>query len=134
MIGGEMNKAILIGRCGHDPEIRESVARFSLATQEGYKTKDGQDVPPEWHKIVCFGKTADICAKYIVKGKQVAVEGRIQTRSWEAKDGTKKWATEIIASHIELLGSRGDSKPQDRQAPVDADERSVPGRDGDIPF
>jgi len=117
MEGAEMvNKAILIGRLGRDPEVRVTpegtmVTSFTLATDEQWKDKNGEKVQrTEWHRIVTWGKLADICGQYLVKGKLVYIEGRIQTRSWEDKEGMKRSTTEIIASDMKMLDSRGQSK------------------------
>lgn len=112
-----INKAILVGRLGKDPEIRytpsgTAIANFTMATSENYKDKDGQKQErTEWHRIVAFGKLAEICGEYLAKGKQVYIEGRIQTRSWDDKDGNKKYMTEIVANTMQMLG-----KPEDTSA------------------
>jgi single-strand DNA-binding protein len=111
-----INKAILIGRLGRDPEVRVTpegtmVTSFTLATDEQWKDKNGEKVQrTEWHRIVTWGKLADICGQYLVKGKLVYIEGRIQTRSWEDKEGMKRSTTEIIASDMKMLDSKGQSK------------------------
>ena len=108
-----VNKAILVGTLGGDPEIRYTqnglaVVNFSLATSESW-TKDGEKHDKtEWHKVVAFGKLAEICGEYLVKGKQVYIEGRIQTRKWEDKEGTTRYTTEIVANQMTMLGSKGD--------------------------
>jgi single-strand DNA-binding protein len=107
-----LNKVILIGRLGADPEIRYTpdgtmVTNFRLATDESYKSKAGEKVQrTEWHRIVTFRKLAEICGNYLTKGKLVYVEGKIQTRAWEDKDGAKKYTTEIIASNMQMLDSK----------------------------
>jgi single-strand DNA-binding protein len=107
-----MNKAILIGNLGRDPEISHSnsgvsIAKFSLATSEKWKDKYTGEMQKrtEWHHITAFGRLAEICMEYLSKGKQVCIEGRIQTSSWE-KDGITRYNTEIIASTMKMLGSR----------------------------
>lgn len=111
-----INKAILIGRLGKDPEVRYTpdgtmVTNFNLATDEQWKDKNGEKVQKtEWHRIVTFGKLAEICGNYLVKGKLVFIEGRIQTRSWEDKDGVKRFTTEIVASDMKMLDSKGQAK------------------------
>jgi len=111
-----INKVILVGRLGKDPEVRVTpdgtmVTNFNLATDEQWKDKNGEKVQKtEWHKIVTFGKLADICGQYLVKGKLVYIEGRIQTRSWEDKEGMKRYTTEIVASDMKMLDSKGQSK------------------------
>ncbi|MBI4634620.1 MAG: single-stranded DNA-binding protein [Deltaproteobacteria bacterium] len=114
-----VNKAILIGRLGADPEIRYTpdgmmVTNLNLATNEQRKDKNGEKVvKTEWHRIVTFGKLAEICGNYLSKGKLVFIEGRIQTRSWEDKEGIKRSTTEIIASNMQMLDSKGGVKGQD---------------------
>ena len=114
--GQMVNKAILIGRLGRDPEVRYTpdgamVTNFTLATDESYKDKNGEKVQKtEWHRIVAFGKLAEICGNYLIKGKLVFVEGRIQTRSWEDKDGVKRFTTEIIAGNMQMLDSKGQAR------------------------
>ena len=108
-----INKAILVGRLGADPEVRYTpdgmmVTNFNLATDEAWKDKSGELVKKtEWHRIVTFGKLAEICGNYLAKGKMVYVEGRIQTRSWEDKEGVKRFTTEIVASVMKMLDSKG---------------------------
>ena len=103
-----VNKAILVGRLGKDPEIKytpsgTAIANFTIATSENYKDKDGQKQErTEWHRIVAFGKLAEICGEYLAKGKQVYIEGRIQTRSWDDKDGNKKYMTEMVATIMQM--------------------------------
>jgi len=117
-----INKAILVGRLGADPEVRYStdgamITNFTVATDESY-TKNGDKVQKtEWHKIVTFGKLAEICAKYLVKGKLVYIEGKIQTRSWEDKEGVKKYSTEIIANTMKMLGDKGQPTTQGANQP-----------------
>jgi len=114
-----VNKAILIGRLGKDPEVRYTpdgtmVTNFNLATDEQWKDKSGEKVQKtEWHRIVTFGKLAEICGNYLVKGKLIFIEGRIQTRSWEDKDGVKRFTTEIVASDMKMLDSKGQGKSDD---------------------
>jgi len=108
-----LNKALLIGRLGGDPEVRYTqdglmVVNFNIATDETRRDKKGDRVQKtEWHRIVVFGKLAEICANYLVKGKLIYVEGRIQTRSWEDKEGVRHYTTEIIASDMKMLGAKG---------------------------
>lgn len=109
-----INKAILVGNVGKDPEVRyleggTSVASFSLATTEVYKNKSGEKVSQtEWHNIVAWRHLADLAEKYISKGRQLYIEGRITNRTWDDKDGIKRYTTEIVASTIQLLGRKGD--------------------------
>jgi single-strand DNA-binding protein len=111
-----VNKAILVGRLGRDPETRfissgQAVCNFSMATDESYKDKNGErQKRTEWHRIVVWGKLAEICQQYLKKGMLVYIEGRIQTRQWEDKrDGTKKTSTDIVASEMKMLTSRAES-------------------------
>lgn len=112
---GSLNKVILIGNLGRDVEVRTTpsgatVANFNIATTEAWTGKDGQkQEQTEWHRIVLWGKTADALSQYLTKGKQVAVEGRLQTRQWE-KDGAKHYTTEIKADRVTLLGGRRDDE------------------------
>ena len=114
-----VNKAIIIGRLGVDPELNSTnsgkeVARLSIATSETWKDKDGvKQERTEWHRVVCFGKLAEVCMKHVRKGDQVYVEGKIQTRSWEDNDGNKKYATDIIAHNITFLGKKNAESKQD---------------------
>ena len=109
-----VNKAILVGNVGKDPEVRyleggASVASFSLATTEVYRNRNGEKVSQtEWHNIVAWRHLADLAEKYITKGRQLYIEGRITNRSWEDKEGNKRYTTEIVANTIQLLGRKGD--------------------------
>ncbi len=145
-----LNKVMLIGNLGRDPEVRftpdgSPVASFSLATGETWTDKNGtRQERTEWHNIVAWKRLADLAKRFLVKGRQVYIEGRIRTREWDDKDGNKRRTTEIIASQIVLLGS----KPQGADAgtaPQPVQARSVtaeyePGpaeggiTDDDIPF
>ncbi|MEN0058258.1 MAG: single-stranded DNA-binding protein, partial [Bdellovibrio sp.] len=104
-----INKVIIIGRLGQDPEVKAigtgtSVARLNIATSETW-VKDGQrQERTEWHRVVAWGKLADICGKYLSKGRQVYIEGKLQTRPWEDQQGQKRYTTEIIANTVEFLG------------------------------
>jgi single-strand DNA-binding protein len=106
-----VNKVILIGRLGNNPEIRytntgTAVANFNLATSESWNDKTGQKQErTEWHRVVVWGKLAELCEKYLAKGRQCFVDGRLQTRSWDDKDGNKRYTTEIVASTVQFLGS-----------------------------
>lgn len=109
-----VNKVILVGNLGKDPEVRsmpsgQPVATFSMATSRRWKDKNGQrQEQTEWHTVVCFGKQAEIAGQYLTKGKQVFVEGRIQTRSWDDRQtGEKKYRTEIVCENFQMLGQRG---------------------------
>jgi single-strand DNA-binding protein len=111
-----LNKVMLIGHLGNDPERRETasgqtVVNFTVATSEGFKDSSGNlQERTEWHRIVVWGKLADICSQYLKKGRQVYLEGRLQTRSWDdSKTGEKKYTTEIVCSDMQMLGSAKDS-------------------------
>ena len=120
-----MNKAILIGNLGKDPEIRHTeqgttIAKFSMATSDKRKDKKSGELQKntEWHRITAFGRLAEICGEYLSKGKKVCIEGRIQTSSWE-KDGIKRYSTEIIASNMEMLGGK---KSERITEPIEEDD------------
>ena len=107
-----INKAILIGNLGADPEVRytqsgTAVANFNMATTETW-TKDGnKEEKTEWHRIVAFGRLGEICGEYLSKGSKIYIEGRIQTRQWDDKDGNKRYTTEIVAREMKILTPRG---------------------------
>ena len=136
-----VNKAILIGNLGRDPEVRytpsgTAVANFSVATTENWTNKDGEKQSrTEWHRVVAWGRLGETCGEYLSKGSQVYIEGSIQTNEWEDKEGNKRQTTEIRAWRMQMLGSRGsaDVPPeanQDREVEQAAKEPS----DDDIPF
>ncbi len=110
-----VNKAILIGNLGRDPELKytqsgQAVVNFSIATSENWTDKSGEKQErTEWHRIVAWGKTGELCAQYLSKGRTVYVEGRIQTREWEDREGQKRTTTEINAQTVTFIGGRGDS-------------------------
>lgn len=118
-MAGSLNKVLLIGRIGRDPEMRytpagQPVANFSLATDESYKGKDGQKVDKtEWHRIVVWGKQAEFVGNYLSKGRLIYLEGKLETRKWTDKDGSEKYTTEIKADRIVGLDAKPDqAKPQ----------------------
>jgi single-strand DNA-binding protein len=150
-----LNKVMLIGNLGRDPEIRYTpdgtpVANFSLATGENWTDKSGsRQEHTEWHSIVAWNRLADLAQKYLSKGRQVYVEGRIRSRDWNDRDGNKRRTTEVIATQIVLLGSRSQqndmdippgematrSAPESRPAPGPEDSFADSGiTDDDIPF
>jgi single-strand DNA-binding protein len=109
-----VNKVILVGNLGRDPEVRSTpsgqpVASFTLATNRKWKDKNGQrQEQTEWHQIVCWGRQAEVAGQYLTKGKQIYVEGRLQTRSWEDRQsGEKRYKTEVICENFQMLGQRG---------------------------
>lgn len=122
-----LNKVMLIGRLGRDPETRftasgQAVCNFTLATDESYKDKSGaKQQKTEWHRLVAWGKTAEIAQQYLKKGSLVYIEGKLQSREWEDKrDGAKKTVTEIIVGNLTMLGSKpeGQSRPQTQSRPA----------------
>jgi len=138
-----INKVILIGRLGKDPEVRytqdgSAVASFSVATSEEWKDKETGDKKErtEWHRIVAWRKLGELCGEYLSKGRQVYIEGKLQTRSWE-KDGVTRYTTEIVASDVQFLGGResGGAGPQNQYKDPDSSGPSGSGpQDDDIPF
>ena len=137
-----INKVLLLGNLGRDPELRSTpkgnkVMNFSMATSRRWKDRETEAVHNEtdWHRIVVWGRQAEVLSEYLKKGSQVHVEGRLQTRSWSDNDGTKRYTTEIVASRIQMLG-----RPEDRRAPESVDEPEGPSEavepdgDDDIPF
>ncbi len=134
-----VNKAILVGNLGRDPELRhtqngQAVVNFTLATSENWTDKNGERVErTEWHRIVVWGKTGEMCAQYLSKGRTVYVEGRIQTREWEDKDGNKRYTTEINAQTVNFIGPRtrsGESGADDNAASPSGGEQSGSGQSG----
>ena len=136
-----INKVILIGNLGKDPEVRytpsgAAVANFSIATSEEWKDKNTGEKQErtEWHRIVAFGRLGEICGEYLHKGKQVFIEGRLQTKAWEDRDGNKRWTTEIVALGMQMLGSAtkgGRAESSDKSFPV---EEPINVPDDEIPF
>jgi single-strand DNA-binding protein len=108
-----VNKVILIGNLGADPEIRytqsgAAVANLRLATTENWKNKEGErEELTEWHRVVSFGRLAEICGEYLNKGSKIYIEGRIQTRKWEDRDGNPRYTTEIVAREMKMLSPKG---------------------------
>lgn len=105
-----VNKVIIVGRLGADPEVKtissgQNVATLNVATSDQWTDKGGQKQErTEWHRVVAWGRLADLCGKYLSKGRQVYLEGRLQTRSWEDQQGSKRYTTEIVASTVQFLG------------------------------
>ena len=143
---GTVNKVMLIGRLGQDPELKytpsnAAVVTLSLATNTAYKSQDGQtQESTEWHRVVAWRKLAEIISQYAKKGSRVYVEGKLSTRSWDDKDGNKRYTTEIVADQIQLLDSRGERDSAQQDKPPAQEEPSVdysdPGSDesDDLPF
>ena len=136
-----MNRATIVGNLGRDPELKyttsgEAVCNFSVATTAKWKGKDGKEKEnTQWHRIVVWGRTAEACGKYLAKGRQVLVEGRIETREWE-KDGQKKYVTEIIANDVQFLGSPDGNRSAPCEVPSTNQRSDQPfdDIDGDIQF
>lgn len=148
-----VNKVILVGNLGADPETRytaggSAVTNVRLATTDSWKDKQSgeQQERTEWHRVVFWGRLAEICAEYLRKGSQIYVEGRIQTRKWQDKDGQDRWSTEIVGNEMQMLGGRGggQSAPPDFDSGRSADSgpsgaspkkaAAVEDFDDDIPF
>ncbi|HBH47049.1 MAG TPA: single-stranded DNA-binding protein [Bacteroidales bacterium] len=145
-----VNKAILVGNVGNDPEVRHleagtPVANFSLATSETYKNRDGEKVTQtEWHNIVVWRGLAEVVEKYVRKGQQLFIEGRIRTRSWDDKDGNKRYTTEIVADTMQMLGRKGEntsasdagmsSNNQSSQESTNSIPANEPEPEDDLPF
>jgi single-strand DNA-binding protein len=143
-----VNKVILIGNLGRDPELRytqggQAVANFTLATTERFAGRDGgeRQERTEWHRVTAWGRTAELCAQYLSKGRSVYVEGRLQTREWEDKEGQKRRTTEVVALSVQFLGGReggagagaGAARHTGGAPPAD-DEGPPPPPADDIPF
>ena len=147
MAKGTLNKVLLIGRLGQDPEMRttqngQAVASFSIATNESWRDKEGnQQERTDWHNCVAFGATAEkYIGPYITKGTLVSIEGTLQTRSWEDKEGNKKYTTEVIANPfggVQILGSSGGDRsggePMNQEPKVSEEDTSQVQED-DLPF
>jgi single-strand DNA-binding protein len=144
---GSVNKVILVGNLGQDPELKytpngAAVTTLSLATSEVWKDNDGnKQERTEWHRVVLWRRLAEIAGEYLKKGSKVYIEGRLQTRSWEDKDGVKRYMTEVVGDALTMLDSRSDggrassSTPQhsDTEAPP-VSEAAGPQEDDDLPF
>lgn len=152
-MSGSLNKVMLIGHLGRDPEVRYTgsgtpVANLRIATNERRRSQSGEwEEQTEWHQVVCFGKTAEIAGQYLSKGRQVYIEGRLQTRKWEDKEGQQRYSTEIIANQLTMLGGgsggsggggprRGGGGPSGAGGDAEEDYGSYGGgpEDDDIPF
>lgn len=142
-----VNKVILVGNLGRDPETRYmpdggAITNISIATTSSWKDKSGEkQEATEWHRVAFFGKLAEIAGEYLVKGSQVYIEGRLRTRKWQDKDGVDKYTTEILADSMQMLGSRPSGDGQERAtrpppaAPAaDARTQKFEDMDDDIPF
>jgi single-strand DNA-binding protein len=134
-----VNKVILIGNLGNDPDVRytaagATVANVSLATSESWKDKETNETKEktEWHRVVFFGRVAEIVGEYLKKGSKVYVEGKLQTRKWEDKDGKDRYTTEVVGQEMQMLDSRGDSTS--REPAGQPSQESPEFQDDDIPF
>jgi single-strand DNA-binding protein len=138
MVG--VNKVILIGNLGRDPELRYTpggspVTKFTLATTMRWKDKEGQQQErTDWHNIVAFGRQAEVCNEYLKKGSQVYVEGRIQTRSYDDKNGNKRYITEIIAQLVRMLGRKGEPEAEAPEETAEPLVEETKTEDEDLPF
>lgn len=127
-----VNKVILVGHLGKDPEVRYSpggsaVANFSLATSEQFKDRDGnKQERTEWHRVVFFGRQAEIAGEYLRKGRMAYVEGRLQTRKWTDKDGQERYTTEIVGDRLQLLGGGGGAGGAEDRSAYDFDQSPAP--------
>jgi single-strand DNA-binding protein len=143
-----VNKVILIGNLGRDPELRytasgQPVANFTLATTETWNKRDGsgREEKTEWHRIVAWGRTGELCAQYLAKGRTVYVEGRLQTREWEDREGKKQRTTEVVAQTVQFLGGKPGAGASGGAAAAGAPAGASPDPglaepppDDDIPF
>jgi single-strand DNA-binding protein len=138
-----VNKVILIGNLGKDPEVRftntgRAVARFPIATSEVWTDSEGhRQERTEWHNIIVWGKQGETCGQYLAKGRQVFVEGSIRSRSYDDKTGNKRYVTEIVAQRIRFLGGGGGTRTPtefDSTGPDDLGAGGAPALDDDIPF
>ena len=142
-----VNKVILVGNLGQKPEMRytatqSAVANISIATTESWKDKESGEMrdKTEWHRVVYFGKLAEIVEKYLDKGSSVYIEGKLQTRKWQDKSGADRWTTEIVGSELTMLGSRASnlnsaqSSSNESESPFPQDDSGPGLTDDDIPF
>ena len=134
-----VNKVILIGNLGADPEVRYSqagtaIASFRMATTETWKKQDGsREDQTEWHRIVAFGRLGEICGEYLSKGTKVYIEGRLQTRKWDDRDGNTRYTTEIVAREMKMLSPKGATESSGAQY-EDAPPFPEPVMGDDVPF
>jgi single-strand DNA-binding protein len=129
-----VNKVILIGRLGADPEVRfttsgTQVVQFNLATSEAVKTDEGKwEERPEWHRVVVFERLAENCAKFLSKGREVYIEGKLRTRQWEDNQGIKRYTTEIVARDVQFLGGTGGQARQASSVPASGETQNAFGQ------
>jgi single-strand DNA-binding protein len=136
-----VNKVILVGKLGKDPEVKYTpsgvtVAQFSIATSDEWKDKETGEKQErtEWHRIVAWRRLAEICGEYLRKGSQVYIEGKIQTRQWEDRDGNKRYTTEIVAQNMQMLSSANKSARAEPHDPGFPTEEPITIPEDDIPF
>jgi len=139
-----LNKVTLIGHLGRNPELRylpqseRAIARFTMATNERYfnPTSNENDIRVEWHRIVAWGKLAEFCEKYLSQGKQIYLEGKLRTRSWQDREGNKRYSTEVEAQNIIMLGRKDETDRQEREyspSTSDAGTQDFPDEESSIP-
>ena len=146
-MAGSVNKVILIGNLGKDPEVRyleggTAVANFSLATSETYKNRNGElTTSTEWHNIVVWRRLAEITEKYLKKGNKVYIEGKLRTRSWQDQDGNTRYTTEVVADNLTMLGGRAEgeagvqnAKPQQENSVQEPTNFAASDEEDDLPF
>ena len=138
---GSLNKVILVGNLGRDAEMRytssgTAVSTLNLATTETWKDKDdgSKQEKTEWHRIIVWGKTAEVLSPYLMKGKQILVEGKLQTRKWDDKDGVTRYTTEIKSDRVTLLGGGGQRDDADQRRGSDDHESGIQPTEDQIPF
>lgn len=137
-----LNRVLLIGNLGADPELvytpsGTAKATIRIATHEVWTTRDGEKGErTEWHRLIAWGRLAEIMGEYLTKGRQIFIEGRLQTRSWEDREGNKRWTTEIVVTNMQMLGGGRQDKGEDIPVAVDLPEGAtlVHDGDGDLPF
>jgi single-strand DNA-binding protein len=123
-----VNKVIILGRLGQDPELKytpsgAAVCNFSVATSESWADKSGQKQErTEWHRVVVWGKLGELCNQYLAKGRQAFVEGSLQTRNWEGKDGSKRYTTEIVARNVQFIGGQAQASDRGTSQPNNYEE------------
>ena len=135
-----INKVILIGRLGKDPEVRstaggQTVCRFSIATDEKFTDRNGEKQErTEWHNIVAWGKLAEVCGQYLTKGTRAYAEGRLQTRKYDDRDGSERTVTEIVVSQLRLLGGSRNGNADSGHAAPETSETQADSSDQEVPF
>jgi single-strand DNA-binding protein len=146
-MAGGINKVILVGNLGQDPEVRytadgKAIANFTIATSESWKDKNSGEKreKTEWHRVVVFGKLAEICGEYLSKGKQVYVEGKLQTRKWQGQDGQDRYTTEVVidgfTGTMQMLGQKdgGGRRSEQKKYQSPPDQGYQEDKEDDIPF